>query len=37
MASAEQTKNEIKVEKRRAFQLDINYIPNEDWWGSKID
>ncbi len=30
-------KMKLKVEKRRAFQLDINYIPNEDWWGSKID
>jgi len=30
-------KMKLKVEKRRAFQLDINYITNEDWWGSKID
>ena len=30
-------KMKLKVEKRRAFQLDINYIPNEDWWGSTID
>jgi len=30
-------KMKIKVEKRRAFQLDPNYLPNEDWWGSTID
>ena len=26
-----------RVEKRRAFQLDSDYLPNEDWWGSIID
>ena len=26
-----------KVEKRRAFQLDPSYLPNENWWGSTID
>ena len=30
-------KMKLKVEKRRAFQLDPNYLPNEDWWGSTID
>ena len=30
-------KMKLKVEKHRAFQLDINYLPNEDWWGSTID
>lgn len=30
-------KVKLKVEKRRAFQLDPNYLPNEDWWGSTID
>ena len=30
-------KMKLKVEKRRAFQLDPKYLPNEDWWGSTID
>jgi arylsulfatase A-like enzyme len=30
-------KMKSKVEKRRAFQLSPNYLPNEDWWGSTID
>lgn len=30
-------KMKLKVEKRRAFQLNPNYLPNEDWWGSTID
>ena len=30
-------KMKLKVEKRRMFQLDPNYLPNEDWWGSTID
>ena len=27
----------LQVEKRRAFQLDANYLPNGDWWGSAND
>lgn len=30
-------KMKLKVEQRRAFQLDPNYLPNKDWWGSTID
>jgi hypothetical protein len=35
--SRHKQKIKLKVEKRRAFQLDPNYLPNEDWWGSTID
>ncbi len=30
-------KIKLRAEKRRAFQLDPNYLPNEDWWGSTVD
>jgi len=26
-----------RVEKRRAFQLNPDYLPNKDWWGSTVD
>ncbi|MBA22517.1 MAG: sulfatase [Flavobacteriales bacterium] len=35
--SQHKQKMKLKVEKRRAFQLDPNYLPNEDWWGSTVD
>jgi len=28
-------KMKLRVEKRRAFQLDPDYLPNQDWWGSQ--
>ena len=30
-------KMKLRVEKKRAFQLDTNFFPNEDWWGSIIN
>ncbi len=27
----------LKVEQRRAHQIDAHYMPNEDWWGSTLD
>ena len=30
-------KMKLLVEKKRAFQLDTNFLPNEDWWGSIIN
>ena len=30
-------KMKLRVETRRANQLDPNYLPNADWWGSTID
>jgi hypothetical protein len=28
-------KMKLRVEERRAFQLDTDYLPNQDWWGSQ--
>ena len=30
-------KMKLRVETRRVNQLDPNYLPNADWWGSTID